>query len=187
MTNTTRRILCINGNPDPADSFFDRHVDGLARSLSARAEVASLVLRDLNIKYCTGCWGCWVKTPGECTARDDSAAVCREFIRADLIVFASPVRMGFTSALLKKAVDKLIPLLHPYFYLAAGEYHHLKRYPRYPQHALVMEKHAGVDDEDVAIIRGCYERLALNFHGRFRGLFFTDQSPEAIADALNLD
>jgi hypothetical protein len=182
----TMRITLLNGNPDPKYTAFDRYLDKLTAALATHnVEVCYLMLRDLNIQYCTGCWGCWVKTPGECVAKDDTAIVRREALRSDLLLFASPVRMGFTTALLKKAVDKLIPMILPYFSLAQGEFHHLKRYPRYPRHGLLLEKSEGADDEDVAIIRACYQRLALNLKTEFAGLNFTDQSPEEVAHAFN--
>ena len=71
----------------------------------------------MDVRYCVGCFGCWVKTPGECVSKDGSHDIRREVINSDLVLFASPLIMGFTSALLKKAHDKLIPLIHPYFEL----------------------------------------------------------------------
>ncbi len=72
-----------------------------------------------------------MQTPGECVAKDDSALVCRELVRSDLALFASPVIMGFPSALLKKTGEKLIPLIHPYFAIDRGEVHHRARYDHY--------------------------------------------------------
>ena len=55
-----------------------------------------------------------MRTPGECAKRDDSEVVCRAVITSDLVVLASPLIMGFTSALLKRGIDQFIPLIHPY-------------------------------------------------------------------------
>ena len=100
--------------------------------------VTLLDLAQLDLKGCSGCFNCWVKTPGECVKRDDSATVCRAAINADLLLLASPMMMGFTTALLKRAADQMIPLLHPYFIVEGGEVHHRARYAHYPAMALLL-------------------------------------------------
>ena len=30
-------------------------------------------LSKMNLKYCTGCWSCWYKTPGLCPIKDDQS------------------------------------------------------------------------------------------------------------------
>jgi hypothetical protein len=116
----------------------------------------------MTIAYCTGCFGCWVKTPGECVAKDDSRLVRQAVIHSDLVVMAAPVVMGFPSALLKKMTDKLLPNLHPYFMIDQGEIHHRPRYERYPKMGLLLEKSPDTDEEDLVLIEELYRRLALN-------------------------
>jgi len=112
------KITILNGNPDVNNAKFDNYLKNLSDLLeSSNHTVTILKLREWDIKYCTGCFGCWVKTPGECVVPDDTRDIRREYIHSDFVLFASPVIMGFTSALLKKAHDKRIPLLHPYFEL----------------------------------------------------------------------
>ncbi|TFG71263.1 MAG: flavodoxin family protein, partial [Anaerolineales bacterium] len=73
------KIAILDGNPDSADQAFDRYLVELRNVLSNTGhDVTLLMLRDMDIKYCTGCFGCWVKTPGECVVQDDSAVVCRQ-------------------------------------------------------------------------------------------------------------
>ena len=126
------KITILNGNPNVEDSGFDDYLTKLKTVLESRDHtVLILHLRDMDIRYCIGCFGCWVKTPGECSnAADDTRVVCREFINSGLVIFASPVIMGFTSALLKKAHDRLLPLLTPYVRLFEGESHHVARYDK---------------------------------------------------------
>ena len=33
-------------------------------------EIKSIILEDIDLAYCTGCFGCWVQTPGECVIKD---------------------------------------------------------------------------------------------------------------------
>lgn len=179
-------IAILNGNPDPDLFSLDSSLEDLVQGLNADDHrVKILNLRDLEIKFCTGCWSCWWgPTPGECVFKDDSSLVCREYINSDLVIMASPVVMGFTSALLKKTQDKLIPLLHPYSTLVNGECHHRRRYDRYPVLGLILERKADSNDEDLRIIKHMFQRFSLNFRTRVVFSFETGQSPAEVLDAI---
>ncbi|MBT6837353.1 MAG: flavodoxin family protein [Bacteroidetes bacterium] len=156
------KVVILNGNKEAA-AFDEKLLIWAKQYPENDYEVEIIQLRDLNVKYCTGCWGCWVKTPGQCVFTDDSALVCKAMINADLVVFASPVKMGFVSSLLKKSMDKMIPLVHPYIEIVNGENHHQKRYEKYPELAVLLETDKNTDDEDIEIITNIFKRLALNF------------------------
>jgi multimeric flavodoxin WrbA len=176
------RIAILNGDPD-SDSEFGKCVHSVARCLAASGhEVTTLDLVELDLKGCCGCWGCWVKTPGECARRDGSAEVCRAAISADLLVLASPITMGFTSALLKRAADQMIPLLHPYITLRGGEMHHRPRYGKYPALGLLLGAGADCDAEDVEITTAIWERTARNFVSRVVCTAVANRPAEEIAN-----
>ena len=156
------RITVLNGEPDVGSTFDAYLRDYTARLAGNGHEVMRLDLRDLDLKGCSGCWHCWVKTPGECVRRDESADVCRAVIGSDLTVFASPVRMGFTSSLLKRAADQMIPLVHPYLVIEHGEMHHRARYQRSPLFGLLLAPDADTDAEDLEITRHLWSRMARN-------------------------
>ena len=151
------KICILNGNPDAGNQEFDGYLAGLVAGLAGKHQSEVLELRGLNIDYCMGCFGCMVKTPGECVNRDDSELVCRRFINSDLEIFASPMRLGFVSSLLKKNIDKLLPLLHPYCMIDQGVMQHLKRYKKYPLVGLLLQSGSDyrVQDQDItsAIMR----------------------------------
>ncbi len=125
-------------------SPFQAYLERLTKRLVALGHaVTKLDLAALDLKGCTGCFNCWVKTPGECAKRDDSATVCRAVLDADLLLLASPMTMGFTTALLKRAADQMIPLIHPYFVVEGGEMHHRARYAHYPVFAIAARRGPG--------------------------------------------
>jgi multimeric flavodoxin WrbA len=75
------KITILNGNPVGERNPFDRFLEELSRALEKENHtVNKLELRNMGINYCTGCWGCWLKTPGRCVIRDDSHRVCDETI-----------------------------------------------------------------------------------------------------------
>src|ERR1700690_898865 len=136
------KITILNGNP--IASLFDTTLDKLSASLREEGHsVTQIDLRDQPLRYCIGCWGCWVKTPGQCSNGDATClAMDRAVINADFVLWAAPLKMGFPSSLLKMALDKHLPLIHPYMVVDQGEAHHLKRYAHYPRVGLLIEKEA---------------------------------------------
>ncbi len=55
------RITILNGDPQ-ADSGFCCYADGLTKRLASMGHtVEEIDLRNLDLKGCSGCFGCWVK------------------------------------------------------------------------------------------------------------------------------
>ncbi|MGD0547715.1 MAG: NAD(P)H-dependent oxidoreductase [Terracidiphilus sp.] len=180
------RITILNGEPDRTTAF-QKYLSSIAQRLTAASHaVTTFELRELDLKGCSGCFGCWVKTPGECVKRDDSARICRAAIESDLLLLASPMIMGFTSALLKRAMDQMIPLVHPYVEMEGGEMHHRARYARSPKFGLLLSAGGDSDDEDVEITRAMWSRTARNLKSRLVFAAVTNRSAEEVADEIAL-
>jgi len=178
------RITILNGEPDAALPFH-AYLETLTNRLLALGHTATkLDLATLDLKGCTGCFGCWVRTPGECSKCDDSATVCRAVLGADLLLLASPMTMGFTTALLKRAADQMIPLLHPYFVVEGGEIHHRARYAHYPVFALLLGAGPDSDAEDVEITRTMWGRMARDLKSRLAWSTVAERNPEEVAAEL---
>ncbi len=105
-------------------------------------------------------------------------------INADFLLWAAPLKMGFPSELLKMALDKHLPLIHPYMEVAYGEAHHLRRYSRYPRLGLLLEKEADSGEVDLAIIRDIFCRTAINFKTRLEFLLTTDTPVDEVAGLI---
>lgn len=180
------KILILDGQPSADAEGYNRYILDLSEQLGQKGhEVKNLTLRDLDIRFCTGCWSCWWGTPGECVFKDESHTVCREYINSDFILFASPMIMGFPSALLKKTLDKLIPLLHPYIDIRQGESRHRRRYDVYPKDGLLLEKTNGTDDEDIEITENIFKRFSLNFVTELALTAQMSQSYQEVCDAID--
>jgi len=175
-------ITILNGNPDENNTAFDGYLAHLSDQLvSYGHNITSFELRSMDISYCIGCFGCWVKSPGECRSEDDSVVVSRAYINSDFVLYTSPVIMGFYSALLKKVTDKFIQLVEPYMEFVDGESRHLARYDRYPLVGLLLEKGADCDDEDISIIADTHKNTALNFKSK---LVFTKLTHDSVDEVL---
>ncbi len=177
------KITILNGNPEPGG--FDTYLDQLKSNLeSAGNNVRQLDLRGMPLRHCVGCWGCWVKTPGECVSRDASLEMGRAVINADFVLWAAPLNMGFPSELLKRANDKHLPLIHPYIVVDQGEAHHLRRYPHSPRLGLLVEKEADTDALDLRIVSDIYCRTALNFKTRLEFSLTTETPVEEVTHRI---
>ncbi len=130
-------------------------------------DATSIVLEDKKIAYCTGCFGCWVQTPGECVIKDYVETIVREMVHSDLIIYITPIVFGGYSSILKKALDRQISRVLPYFTKVNGEVHHSKRYEK--QQSLLsiglLDKH---DTEKEEIFKSLVARNAINMWSPFQ-------------------
>ncbi len=177
------KILFLNGSGSGSD--MNSYIHSVIDSITEKGHQArELVLREMNYSPCRGCFNCWVKTPGLCIFKDDGDILCREFLASDLVVLASPVIMGYPAAIVKNALDRIIPIIHPYLEDVEGEIHHMKRYKKYPVLALLLEKSGDTDDEDIEIINDIFRRAALNLQSSLKFLRLTNTSAEEAANAV---
>jgi len=154
-------VVLYGGPPAGFAAEVEAALAGLLEE--AGASVQRLALGELAIGGCLGCFGCWVKTPGECVLDDDGRRVAREVIQSDLTAFVTPVTFGGYSSTLKAAVDRLIPLGSPFFRRIAGETHHRPRYARYPR-LLGVGTLPEADAEAAELFCALVGRNALNLH-----------------------
>jgi multimeric flavodoxin WrbA len=177
------KITILNGSSEI--SSFDTYLSTLKGMLESKGhDVTQLDLRDLELRYCTGCFGCWVKDPGECLFEDGSIAVRRAVIHSDFTLWAAPLRMGFPSALLKRAMDKFLPLIHPYFEVDHGEAHHRPRYDRYPHLGLLVGPEPDTDAADMEIVSAVFTRTSINFKTRLEFALTTDTPADVTAGRI---
>ena len=94
--------------------------------------VRHFVLSKLCLAPCTGDFDCWTRTPGRCRTRDAGQDIASAMRHAGLVVLLTPVISGGYSADLKKAIDRLIGLVHPFFSERDGLTRHHPRYQNYP-------------------------------------------------------
>ncbi len=176
-------VTILNGSPK--QGALDVYLNKLIPLLEKSGHTAThVVLCDMHIAACRGCFGCWVKTPGRCVLKDDTDVLDRTIINSDFVLWASPLIMGFPSALFKTALDKHLPLIHPYMEIDRGEIHHLKRYPRYPRIGMLLEREAGTDEKDLQIVSGVCARTALNFKSRLEFVETLPCPPEALVERI---
>jgi multimeric flavodoxin WrbA len=166
--------------PDSLSGYLDSFASGLE---GRGHQVRKMILGEMDIRFCSGCWACWWQSPGQCAFRDDMELLYPAILDSDLVVWAAPLVLGTVPALVKKVQDRLIPLVHPYFAIVKGEAHHRKRYANYPDLAFLAGPAAMDGPEDLALARLLVERFAVNMRGGFRFFATTADPVKEVLDA----
>ncbi len=157
------KILVLDGNTEMNRISLDILESFRVISEHNSFDLEVVNLQELEISYCRGCFNCWIKTPGECIIDDDARDICARIIQSDVVVYLTPITYGAYSPTLKVLLDRSIPLIHPFFEKIDGEYHHRKRYDRYPSiYGIGLLE--SEDPELEELFRKNVTRNALNMH-----------------------
>ena len=82
---------------------------------------------------CINCFQCFIKNPGECVLpHDPEIEFANQFWDADFVVIVSRILWGGYSMRVKLYLDRILPIIHPYFVRHNGEMHHRLRYASLP-------------------------------------------------------
>jgi len=170
----------------PGDTFVDAVSAALQDILQTEGWIITpWTLRDEKLAYCLGCFECWTKTPGMCRIDDTGRDVARSVIGSDLTIYLTPITFGGYSSELKKAVDRIICLISPFFTRIDGEVHHHARYTRYPDLLGVGVLPAPHPDQE-HIFDTLIGRNAINLHAPEHNsvVLYRSQEPAAVATAV---
>jgi hypothetical protein len=177
--------LVLDGSRE-GETRNERAADELASGLAARGyDVELIALRDLDIRACTGCFGCWTRTPGECVIADDARRIAERVVNSDVTAVVSPITFGGYGSLAKSVLDRLICLVLPTFTMVDGEVHHKPRYAHYPVW-LALGTLAEPSAEETALFARVVERNAVNLYNPSHAVQIVvgDESAETAVEHL---
>lgn len=122
------KVVAINSSPNMGKGntalVLSPFLEGM---METGAEVELFFTKKLKIKPCHGEFHCWFRTPGECFQQDDMQMLLPKIGEADIVVLATPVYVDGATGPMKTLLDRLLPLLHPYFELRNGHCRHKLR------------------------------------------------------------
>ena len=96
-------IVLINGSPRK------ENCDKIIKYVVSKLEKYKVInLSEKQISFCKHCDYC--KTHNKCTIDDDCNSINAELVKADAIVFATPVYFGSMTGQLKTMLDRTRPL-----------------------------------------------------------------------------
>jgi hypothetical protein len=168
------------------DDFIDSLHDMLAAQLTGQDhQVQTWTLREEKIAFCLGCFECWTKYPGLCRIDDTGREVTESIINSDLVIYLSPVTFGGYSSELKKALDRSICLIMPFFTRIQGEVHHVPRYESYPR-LLAIGVLPAHDLEQERLFSTLLNCNAINMHApaNAAGFIYRSQKEDSILPIL---
>lgn len=156
-------ILILNGGPATGPGTTTRKIaDAAAKEFRAGGwSVAGYDLDGQAVKPCRGCFACWLKHPGTCAIQDDEEGFLKSWLASDAVLMITPVTFGGYSSALKKALDRSIPLILPFFIKSHGEVHHPQRYER-RRRILAAGTLPGPDPDAESVFHGLVRRNAIN-------------------------
>jgi putative sterol carrier protein/putative NADPH-quinone reductase len=109
------KILALNGSPRKHVSATFRMLEALLAGMrDAGAETELVQLAELDLRQCTGCYTCWVRTPGVCIHDDGMDRASQALADADLVVFGTPLYHYSMTGLMKVFLDRLLPRAEPW-------------------------------------------------------------------------
>ena len=122
------KVIVINASPkmDKGNTavILTPFLEGMKE---AGAEIEVFYAKKMKIAPCQGDLVCWFKTPGRCVMRDDMDILLPKLAEADIWVFATPVYVDGMSGPLKNLIDRMIPLVYPFFEIRGGHCRHSLR------------------------------------------------------------
>ena len=140
-------------------------------SRKAGFEMDTVPLAKSPVNGCQGCFACWVKTPGECAFDDGGKAVASKWVGSDLAVFVSPAVFGTYGPALKRAMERLLPVMMPYFKRINGRVGHPHRYAKRPG---LLVFGIGAQESENQNFRDMVDRNALTLNPSFHEVVFLD-------------
>ncbi len=108
------KILAICGSPKKGNTYSA--LNDIKESYSD-IDFNILMLKDINLKPCLGCYVCVKLGEDNCPLKDDREKIVKEMLNADGVIFASPVYTMQITALMKNFFERVGYIDHrPRFY-----------------------------------------------------------------------
>lgn len=162
-------VLIVNTTKDTSIS------EEIRRNISDKGIDAEIIeAGEMRISHCIGCNFCWLKTPGECSVKDDYEQILRKIIHANQMWVISDTALGFIDHKGKNIFDRILPIATMYLTFKGDQMRHVRRYKNTTDIGLIYK-----GDVEKDFLSRWNERAALNFHSKSLGVFSTDEIKEA--------
>jgi len=163
------KITVFNGSPKAEKGNTDVMAQAfLEGACEAGAETENIFLAHKKIHPCTGCFTCWLKTPGHCAIPDDMVELLPKLQNSDLVVFATPLYVDNVTGIMKNFMDRMIPMADPYFEKDAGGECRHKTHAKAPN-IMVISNCGFPEQTHFQVLRFLFRRIARNMNTELVG------------------
>jgi len=128
-------ILLLNGSikRQKSRSLTIAHsfIEGLKvnEDIKESIEVEEVCLYDKNIQECLCCYYCWrEEAQGNCVQKDDMEELLKKYIDSDIVIWSFPLLFYGFPAVMKKFIERSLPLYTSHKYVEGNEYIQERRY-----------------------------------------------------------
>lgn len=132
-----------------------------------------IIDRQGEIKKCIGCFGCWVKTPGQCVIKDDYQRMGEFLAQTEELTLVSKCSFGGFSSFVKNVMDRSISYILPFFEMRNGEMHHKSRYTNKLKIKAVFYGE-DITEEEKKTAKELVKANAINLNGEVREVVFAE-------------
>ena len=117
-------LLVINGSPKGGSSnsyqLTEAFLAGMEQTFQ-NIQIRKLLISQMDIRPCRGCFSCWMRTPGQCTIQDDMQQVIQDLLWADITIWSFPLYYFSVPGALKNLIDRQLPMLLPFMEEREGQ------------------------------------------------------------------
>jgi len=106
-------LLVVMGSPrkgKATDTLVDKAVEGAVHT-NPDLSVKKVILADHDIRYCKNCLTCRDRRTDEpfshCSLRDDMDSIYEDVLASDLLIFGTPLHMGYVSSLMMVFLERI--------------------------------------------------------------------------------
>jgi multimeric flavodoxin WrbA len=138
----------------------------------------TIIYNNGNLHHCIGCFGCWIKTPGQCVIKDEYSNMGQLLSRCDELILISKCTYGGFSPFVKNILDRAISYISPYFVIRNGEMHHKRRYDNVISISAYFYG-GDITQSEKETAKSLVTANAVNFDGKVINVLFFNSAEEA--------
>ena len=127
-------------------------------------------------QFCIGCFGCWLKTPGECVIKDGFENMGKKLSQVEEFILVSKATFGSYSSAVKNVLDRSISYVLPFFTIRNGEMHHGERYHNHLKVSSVF--YGDMTEVEKQTARNLLKANAVNLNAQLGAAHFVEREED---------
>ena len=143
-------------------------------NIDNRDEITFIDLSEMKISGCTGCFGCWIKTPGKCVIRDDAVKIYPLIAKCDKLIYVSKIKYGSYDNIMKTMLERAIPVQKAFIRIHCGETHHVQRKVAPKNARIIIYGYPSYKEK--AVFERLVERNALNMSFKEHKVIYSSET-----------